>query len=414
MPRKPTGKRLISPDGVVTVHGKAGNGEGSVYFTSDGRWRATYRLPNETRARSVSASTRDKAITKRTERVEAATTTPTQPAAMSRRTTIGELAPWWLHNVQKHQVRASTWAKAEDRVRRITETLGGIEAGQLSVVQVVTWQSQLLAELAPKTVSHHRQTLAQVMDQAVELGLAIANPVRRVKPPRIPRTVARALSVADARSLVAASADERYGAAIGLLFFQGWRVSEALGLAWSDIDFDARTARVQRACVYVDHEGAALGPTKTVGAMGDHQLVPTVVDLLRRRRQLQIAERLACAQSWPDHVYEGRTVDLVFTNSNGGLLTRQAITKLLASAAATAGIDATKLGTHTGRRSVITALYAEAGESIDEIARFVGHASAATTAGYVRDLGNRPVAFAQRAAQLLDPAAGAKTRNVRQ
>jgi len=55
---------------------------------------------------------------------------------------------------------------------------------------------------------------------------------------------------------------------------------------------------------------------------------------------------------------------------------------------------------------VVTALYAEAGESIEEIARFVGHASPVTTAGYVRDLGNRPAAFAERALRLLDPAAG--------
>jgi hypothetical protein len=60
----------------------------------------------------------------------------------------------------------------------------------------------------------------------------------------------------------------------------------------------------------------------------------------------------------------------------------------------------------SGPRSVVTALYAEAGESIEEIARFVGHASPVTTAGYVRDLGNRPAAFAERAARLLDPAAG--------
>jgi hypothetical protein len=52
-------------------------------------------------------------------------------------------------------------------------------------------------------------------------------------------------------------------------------------------------------------------------------------------------------------------------------------------------------------------LYSDAGESIEEIARFVGHASSATTAGYVRDLGSRPTAFARRAAQLLDPAASA-------
>ena len=408
MPRKPTGKRLTGIDGVVTVHGKAANGEGSVYFANDGRWRATYRLPGESRARTASASTREKALARRAEKLDEAAQLPARPAAMSRRTTIGELAPWWLHNVQRHQVRASTWAKSEDRVRRIVETVGTIEVGQLRAGDVVAWQSQLLTELAPKTVCHYRQTLAQIMDQAVELGLAVANPVRRVKPPRVPRTIARALSVDEARALVAAASDDKYGAVIGLLFFQGWRVSEALGLAWSDIDLDARTARVQRGCIYVDHFGAALGPTKTIGAMGDHQLVPTVVELLRRRRKLQAAEKLACVGPPPEHLYEGRAVDLVFTNSTGGLLTRQAITKLLASAAAAAGIDATKLGTHTGRRSVITALYAQAGESIDEIARFVGHASAATTAGYVRELGNRPVAFAERAAQLLDPAAGEK------
>jgi len=244
-----------------------------------------------------------------------------------------------------------------------------------------------------------------VMDQAVELNLIAANPVRRVKAPRVPRTVARALTVDETRALVAAASSDPYGAVVALLFFQGWRVSEALGLAWGDVDLEAGTASVRRACIYIDHQGPALGPTKTVGAMGDHQLVPTVVELLRRRRAQQAADRLACAEPWPDHVYEGRVADLVFTTPTGGLLTRQSISKLLNAAAESAGIDTTKLGTHTGRRSVVTALYAEAGESIEEIARFVGHASPVTTAGYVRDLGNRPAAFAERAARLLDPAA---------
>jgi len=405
LPRKPTGKRSTSADGKVRVHGKAGNGEGSVYFAADGRWRASYRVPGESRVRTVSAATREKAVAKRAQVLEELAKLPPHPAAMSRRTTIGDLAQWWLDNVQRHQVRASTWTKAEDRVRRIVDTLGSIEVGKLHVEQVVSWQSDLLKTLAPKTVGHHRQTLAQVMDQAVELNLIAANPVRRVKAPRVPRTVARALTVDETRALVAAASSDPYGAVVALLFFQGWRVSEALGLAWGDVDLEAGTASVRRACIYIDHQGPALGPTKTVGAMGDHQLVPTVVELLRRRRAQQAADRLACAEPWPDHVYEGRVADLVFTTPTGGLLTRQSISKLLNAAAESAGIDTTKLGTHTGRRSVVTALYAEAGESIEEIARFVGHASPVTTAGYVRDLGNRPAAFAERAARLLDPAA---------
>jgi hypothetical protein len=81
-----------------------------------------------------------------------------------------------------------TWTKAEGYVRRIVATLGTVELGKLHVEQVVTWQSQVLKTLAPRTVGHYRQTLAEVMGQAVELSLIAPNPVRRVRAPRVPRT----------------------------------------------------------------------------------------------------------------------------------------------------------------------------------------------------------------------------------
>src|SRR5260221_14048577 len=141
--RRPTGKRSVDAAGTVRVHGKAGNGEGSVYFTGDGRWRATYHVAGESRPRSVSAATREKAVAKRTELLEELARMPVHPTAMSRSTTIGDLAEWWLENVHRHQVRASTWTKAEDRVRRIVATLGAIQVRKLHVEQIVTWQSDL-------------------------------------------------------------------------------------------------------------------------------------------------------------------------------------------------------------------------------------------------------------------------------
>jgi integrase len=219
--------------------------------------------------------------------------------------------------------------------------------------------------------------------------------------------IAVAATVTETQALVNAGRHDRRGAALALLFFQGWWVSEALGRAWEDVA--QGTAKVQRACIYVNHQGSQLGPTKTAGVMGDHQLVPTVVELLRERRVQQAKERLVSADPWPNHEYEGQVVHPVFTTPAGQLVLRQSVTKSLTRAAEAAGISTTKLGTHTGRRSVVTALYAEAGESIDEIARFIGRASPATTAGYVRDLGSRPAAFAQRAAHLLDPAASGDT-----
>jgi hypothetical protein len=41
---------------------------------------------------------------------------------------------------------------------------------QLDYRVVTEWQSALGRTLAPRTVRHHRQTLAQIVDEAVKMG----------------------------------------------------------------------------------------------------------------------------------------------------------------------------------------------------------------------------------------------------
>jgi len=242
-----------------------------------------------------------------------------------------------------------------------------------------------------------------VLEQAVIHELIASNPVDRVAAPKVVRGARRALVSEDARHLVGAAADDRLGAVVALLFVQGWRVSEALGLGWEDLDLDAGIAVVRRAGIYVHKIGMVLGPTKNAGASGTHHLSPGVVELLRARRKAQAVERLACRKAWPTHTYEGQTVSLVFTNERGGLVNRQAAAKAVTRAATRAGIDPKGIATHTGRRTAVTVLYAEAGLDISDIARYVGHKGEATTAGYVRSLGERPKATAAIAASMLDP-----------
>jgi integrase len=142
----------------------------------------------------------------------------------------------------------------------------------LSPEQVASWQSQLLDRLSPKTGADTRSTLVAVLGAAQDLGLVQVNVAQRVKPPRVPRSEGRAMTPEEVRTLLMAASDRRLGAALTLLFVQGWRVSEVLGLAWQDIDLDLGTAHVVRAAVYVDGAGMVLGPTKTSGAMGVHPL----------------------------------------------------------------------------------------------------------------------------------------------
>jgi len=278
------GKRVATSEG-LRVFGKAGNGEGSVYRQADGRWCATWWVAGEKRPRKATGKTQQAAIDRRAKRQAQA------GQALGALSTVGGLADWWLHNVHRHAVRRSSWAKADDRVRKIKEGLGDVQVADLDYRVITEWQTKLSRTLAPRTVRNHRQVLAQVVDEAVKIGALVGNPVRAVKAVRVGEAEGVALDRDQTRALLAAVADHRLGAAVALLFLQGWRVSEVLGLAWEDLDLDVGTARLRRASVYVDGRGQQLGPPKTAGAHGEHWLMPTVVALLRQRRDGQTQER---------------------------------------------------------------------------------------------------------------------------
>jgi site-specific recombinase XerD len=126
---------------------------------------------------------------------------------------------------------------------------------------------------------------------------------------------------------------------------------------------------------------------------------------LCRRRPLQAADRAAAGDLWPTVVYDGEQLNLVFTTPSGKPMLRQHVDRAIRAAAKHAGFDPTGLGTHAGRRSVVTNLYASGVLDLGDVARFVGHTDTATTRGYVQHEGERPRQVSEKAFQLLDPAA---------
>lgn len=404
MPKRPSGKRLTLPDGTVRVRGKNANRDGSLYALPNGTWRATW-YDRDGKIRHVRGRTRAQVLERREQRI--AEDLAGGPTAFAKSTTVAELAAWWLENVAAQRVRPSSLGKYRDRVDRINAALGATPVALLRAEGVTAWLAQLSRDgLASGTVRDTRTVLRQILDHAVELDMVPTNVAARARGPKVERRAARALSVDDARKLLAAARADRLAGAVWLLFVNGWRVSEVLGLAWEDLDLAAGTAHVRRAAVYVDGEGMVLGPTKNTGARGLHRLAPGVVEVLRARRQAQAAEQLAAGPVWRTHEYDGRSVSLVFTTLDGGIVNRQAVSKAVKRCAVAAGIDPEGIGTHGGRRTVVTGLYAAEGVDLADIARHVGHADPGTTAGYVRDLGQRPARTAETAARLFDQPAG--------
>lgn len=400
----------------MTVAAKNPNGSGSVYYEpprtkSDGSalagmWRATY-VDADGRPRRVSARTRTEVEARRDQRIRAIQDAAPAPlrSKFDEASTVADLLTWWLDTIARHQVKTSTLDSYRRFAAYLTDGIGSQRIVDVNAEMLAEWQSSLLDRYAPYTVLNCRKVCRQAFLEAMKVGLINGNPFDLVKAPRGKRrTAGRALTTADARALILAAQDLRLGAAVTLLFCQGWRVSEVLGLAWEDLDLEAGTARIRRGAAYTPSVGMVLGTTKTSGAEGVHFLAPSSVECLRRRRDQQAEERDGCEEAWPAHSFEGQPLSMVFTTHAGGLVNRQAVVKEINRAARKAGIDATGIASHTGRRTVITALYAAGDLDLSDVARHVGHSDTKTSAGYVRDLGQRPRDTARRAAELLDPA----------
>ena len=407
MPRAPRGKRVIDPEtGNYVVVGRAANGEPDPYYDRTRRvWVAPWRKPNGKTGRPT-GKTRAAAIASRDRHIaRAADDSRFGPVAegFSHDSTLEQLATWWLENVARHRVRATTYATYTKQLRTAAEHLGPIPVRQLRPEQIAVFLTELIDKGSASRAANIRTLLVQVLDEAVNLGLADDNAAKKVRRPRVPKKQRRTLTPTEVGQLLTAC-DRRFVAAVALCYVQGWRISEALGLAWQDIDFTEGTARLRRGSTYADGKGMVLGPPKTKRTAGRQLLGPTVLDLLRERRQLQALDKAATGP-WPALTYDGEDLDLVFTTANGTPMLRQHVDRAIRGAGTKAGLGADQLGTHTGRRSVVTNLYASGTFELDDVARFVGHSDVATTKGYVQHEGERPAVVSRKALDLLDPQA---------
>lgn len=388
------GKRITTPDGVRVI-GRAANGAGTVFFdVSSGRWRARWTDSGGQR-RTVTAATREAVIARRI----AAQVVPAAPRTL----TVADAARRWLAHAAT-TVRPGTHASYTHDVARLIDRIGHLPLAELDRDAVRDLIAAMHAEgAAAGTIRNTRARLGQICAEAVDAGLMAANPVRGTRLPVATadrRTQRRVLTLDEQRRLLAVlDPARRYDAAVGLLFTAGLRASEALGLAWSDVDLDAATAAIVRGCTALPDVGPVLDRPKTARTAGVVHLAPIIVRLLADHRSHQDTQRRA---AWPTIRYEGVVIEPVFRTAGGQLGRQQYVHRALRDALARAGIDADRVGTHTGRRTVVTNLWVD-GVALEDVAGYVGHASTATTARYIHDLGDRPRATAERAAGLFDP-----------
>jgi integrase len=128
-------------------------------------------------------------------------------------------------------------------------------------------------------------------------GLSNRDALAGYKRPRVQTKVMTAWSTAEARSFLAAAAEDRLAAAWSLLLVRGLRRGELAGLAWDAVDLEAGVLRIVATRVVVD--GKAIDSTpKTSAGRRTVPLDQHLVTALRAHWDGQMAERLAAGEAW--------------------------------------------------------------------------------------------------------------------
>ena len=281
---------------------KRGNGEGSIYRRTDGRWVGQYLVHTAKgpkyrylygKTRAVVAEKLTKAMADRDSGL----------IFDAGKMTVGEYLDRWLADSVKGTVRTSTYERNEEIVRlHIKPSLRRVGLKKLTPAHVRGLYSEKLdSGLAPATVRRIHSTLHKALSQAVSDGIVPRN-AAHVKAPRPAPEEIRPLSEDEARAFLEAArqSGERFEALYVLAITTGLRRGELLGLRWDDADLELGTLRVGRALV---REGGrhTLGETKTKRGRRQINLTPRTVNALKNHRKKQLEEKMKLVGHYKDH-----------------------------------------------------------------------------------------------------------------
>ncbi|CAN5410608.1 site-specific integrase [soil metagenome] len=344
-------------------------GEGSVYQSADGRWRAALVVthPNDGRRTRRVVSGRSKAETVR--KLDALKKVAAAGAFPGSETT-GEYLTRWLVRT-RDDVRPSSWRQREQYARLyLIPAMGLASLAKLTPGDVERMTSGMItAGRSPTTAAGARVILRRALADALRDGLVTRNVAALARPPRRTQREIEYLHPAQLRTLLAACESDPIGPLVTVAATTGLRQGELLGLTWSDVE--EGTLTVRRALGRARDGGWELSPPKTSRSRRSVRLPAAAVAAFARQRELQAQDRADVGTAWQD-------VDgIVFTDPVGRYLRGYNVTKAFQRLLTAARLPSVPF--HALRHSTATALLSE-GVPLRVVADVLGHSTIVVTA----------------------------------
>lgn len=310
---------------------------------------------------------------------------------VSESVTLAGFMTKWLNEVVSVNVKATSMQGYLSYFKnQIVPYLGSVKIQELTPAMLDEWLRRLLRKgLSKNTISAIHAFIHNALNYAVYPAQLIqSNPADYIKAPKnAPRNVIKR-HIITPEKYAALLAKYPFGSPfyipLMLLYHTGMRISEVLGLSWSDVDFAKKRINVRQQINYRSRQGYYLNEPKNESSKRYILIDDYLLSELRRWKARQAENEKQFGDSYvyiyceeSGHVQRqpksfpisNEKVSLVCVREDGRLLLKEILTRMLCRE----GLNA-----HSFRHTHTTVL-AEIGVPAKAIAGRLGHADATIT-----------------------------------
>ena len=280
--------------------------------------------------------------------------------------TVEEWFQYWIENIKEGTVRYNTVRNYRERYKyNIKEEIGTFK---LSEVKPLHCQSILNVMYDKKyaygTMQQTRITMYNMFQSALENDLLLSNPVRKsVKCKYRETKERRVLTIEEQEKFLEYAKETLHYEEFALILQTGMRVSEVMGLKWSDIDFAKRSISIQRILHFrKKEERFEFGEPKSKSGIRE---IPMTDECYRILKEVKMKKLVSV--EFPD---------LVFTNKLGIPTKSSTYDSAIAKITCKAGIE--KFSMHCLRHTFATRCI-ECGMRPKTLQKILGHANISIT-----------------------------------
>ena len=242
---------------------------------------------------------------------------PTTPALVEVRTVADFLSERETDYVA-HNVEVTTAENYHNDVQYyINPWLGTYYLHDLQPLTLQRWITSLLEKgrkdgkgLAPVTVDHAFRTLKTALNYAKDMKMITENPAEGVRPPRVEVVKQDGVPIEDIQKICDEAWGTRWHTPIVLSANTGIRRSEAMGMIWQRVDFEAKTLTVESVLVATKKGPKEKPKPKSRAGNRVVTLDQMTLDELWKHRESEKKKFHALGKRWSNK-------ELVFTNNKG-------------------------------------------------------------------------------------------------